>query len=39
MADGSVRFVSKRIDANVLQALSTPAGGERIEASVLESLR
>ena len=39
MADGSVRFVSERIDANVLKALSTPRGGERIDASVLGSSR
>jgi hypothetical protein len=39
MADGSVRFVSERIDPQVLQALSTPAGGERIDASILGSSR
>lgn len=39
MADGSVRFVSERIDSNVLQALSTPSGGEEIDASVLGSSR
>lgn len=30
MADGSVRFIPKNIDPAVLKALSTPAGGERI---------
>ncbi len=39
MADGSVRFVSERINPKVLQALSTPAGGEEIDASALEFLR
>jgi prepilin-type processing-associated H-X9-DG protein len=31
MADGSVRFVSERVSPEVLKALSTPAGGEKIE--------
>jgi hypothetical protein len=39
MADGSVRFVSERIDPKALQALSTPAGGEAIDASLLGSSR
>jgi hypothetical protein len=34
-ADGSVRFVSECIHPDVLRALSTPAGGEEIDASVL----
>jgi prepilin-type processing-associated H-X9-DG protein len=35
MADGSVRFVSERISPDVLRALSTPAGGEEMDASIL----
>jgi prepilin-type processing-associated H-X9-DG protein len=35
MADGSVRFVSERIHPDVLRALSTPAGGEEMDASFL----
>lgn len=31
MGDGSVRFVSEKIDPAVLKALSTPDGGERID--------
>jgi hypothetical protein len=31
MADGSIRFVNDRIDPAVLRALSTPAGGEKID--------
>jgi hypothetical protein len=31
MADGSVRFIKESIDPSVLQALSTPCGGEVIE--------
>jgi hypothetical protein len=31
MADGSVRFISRKIDARVLRALITPAGGEKID--------
>jgi prepilin-type processing-associated H-X9-DG protein len=30
MVDGSVRFVSKDVDPQVLKALSTPAGGEKL---------
>jgi hypothetical protein len=32
MVDGSVRFISERISPEVLRALSTPAGGEEIDA-------
>lgn len=35
MVDGSVRFLSKNIDRQVLKALGAPAGGERIPADVL----
>jgi prepilin-type processing-associated H-X9-DG protein len=35
MADGSVHFVSERVSPEVLRALSTPAGGEEIDASIL----
>jgi hypothetical protein len=31
MADGSVRFINERVSPRVLQALSTPAGGEEID--------
>jgi hypothetical protein len=34
-ADGTVRFVSRKIDRQVLKALGTPAGGESIPADVL----
>jgi hypothetical protein len=34
-ADGSVRMISKSIDATVLKALFTRAGGEAISASDL----
>jgi prepilin-type processing-associated H-X9-DG protein len=30
MVDGSVRFISKDVDPQVLKALSTPAGGEKL---------
>ncbi len=30
MVDGSIRFLKNTIDPNVLKALSTPAGGERV---------
>lgn len=36
MADGSVRFVSERISAEVLRALSTPNGGEEVDFKALE---
>lgn len=39
MADGSVRFVSEHIHPDVLRALSTPAGGEEMDASILGSSR
>jgi hypothetical protein len=32
MADGSVRFISKNVDPQVLEALMTIAGGERVGA-------
>jgi prepilin-type processing-associated H-X9-DG protein len=32
LVDGSVRFVSERVSPEVLKALSTPAGGEEIDA-------
>ena len=32
MVDGSVRFISKDVDPEVLKALSTPAGGEELPA-------
>lgn len=37
MADGSVRFVSEKIDPEVLRALSTPNGGEMIDLSTATS--
>jgi hypothetical protein len=37
MADASVRFVSDRVSPEVLRALGTPAGGEDVDVSVLES--
>jgi hypothetical protein len=30
LGDGAVRFISENIDAEVMEALSTMAGGERI---------
>ena len=30
LVDGSVRFISDKVDPNVLKALSTPAGGENV---------
>ena len=36
MADGSVHFISERIDPAVLRALATPAGGETIAENVLQ---
>ncbi len=35
MADGSVRFISDRVSPRVLEALSTPAGGEAIDPAAL----
>jgi prepilin-type processing-associated H-X9-DG protein len=35
MADGSVRFVGNNVSPKVLQALSTPNGGEKIDTSEL----
>jgi Protein of unknown function (DUF1559) len=32
MVDGSVRFLKNTIDPNVLKALSTPAGGEKVSS-------
>jgi hypothetical protein len=34
MADGSVRFVNERIAPEVLRALATPNGGEKVDASI-----
>ena len=39
MADGSVRFISERVDPGVLRALATPAGGETIAEEVLQPAR
>jgi hypothetical protein len=39
MADGSVRFVSERIETDVLRALSTPDGGEEVDATTLPAAR
>lgn len=36
MADGSVRFVSERVSADVLRALATPDGDEPVDLSVLQ---
>jgi hypothetical protein len=36
MADGSVRFISEKVDADVLHALSNPKAGEEFDPSVLE---
>jgi hypothetical protein len=35
MADGSVLFISERVDRKVLRALATPRGGEEVDTSVL----
>ncbi len=35
MADGSVRFVSERINPAVLEALATPDGGETVDTAAL----
>jgi hypothetical protein len=39
MADGSVRFISDAVSRDVLEALSTPAGGEMVAPGVLENPR
>src|SRR5262249_6619533 len=39
MADGSARFLSERIDPTVLRALSTPRGGEEVDANELGTRR
>ena len=39
MVDGSVHFISERVDAGVLRALSTPAGGEAADEGVLQPER
>jgi len=36
MLDGSVRFISDQVDANVLRALATPAGGDDVDAQSAE---
>jgi hypothetical protein len=37
MADGSVRFVSEQVSPEVLMALSTPNGGEKIRAETIRA--
>jgi hypothetical protein len=39
MADGSVRFVSEKVNEDVLKALSTPAGGDAVDDAVLRPVR
>jgi hypothetical protein len=39
MADGSVRFLSERTEPVVLRALSTPDGGEEVDATTLPTAR
>jgi prepilin-type processing-associated H-X9-DG protein len=39
MADGSVRFVSEKVDTMVLRALGTPNGGEPIDVTALDEHR
>jgi hypothetical protein len=36
MCDGSVRFISNRIDRKILTALGTPAGGETIDHDAID---
>jgi hypothetical protein len=39
MCDGSVRFISDRVSPEVLRALSTPRGGEKIDEETLDTPR